>query len=44
MQANTYAVFSVGKGRNQFITFFKRSYSAERFQGSSRLRICITMN
>lgn len=21
MQANTYAVFSVGKGRNQFITF-----------------------
>ena len=31
MQANAYAVFQVGKGRNQFIAFFKRSYSAERF-------------
>ena len=30
MQANTYAIFSVGKGSNQNC-IFKRSYSAERF-------------
>lgn len=44
MQANTYAIFSVGKGSNQFIAFLNVVIVLSGFQGSLRLRICITMN